>query len=131
MTGAPPRPIVGCDIVDVDRMRRLLEEHPSARERIFSARELADATRGGVAPEGDVAVERLAARFAGKEATRKAFGARGPSLTAIEVRTSEDGAPSIWIDGVRSRLACSLSHDAGVAMAVVVGDTSMLEHDEG
>jgi holo-[acyl-carrier protein] synthase len=127
MTGSPLRSIVGCDVVDVDRIRRLLQEHPSARERIFSARELADASRGGVAPDGDVAIERLAARFAGKEATRKAFGARGPSLTAIEVRTEEDGSPSVWIDGACSRLACSLSHDAGIAMAVVIGDTSMLE----
>lgn len=127
MTGPPLRPIVGCDVVDVDRIRRLLQERPSARERIFSAQELADASRGGVAPDGDVAIERLAARFAGKEATRKAFGARGLSLTAIEVRTAEDGSPSVWIDGARSRLACSLSHDAGIAMAVVIGDTSMLE----
>ena len=127
MTGSPPQPIVGCDVVDVGRMRRLLAERPSARDRIFTARELADAVRGGVDPDGDVAIERLAARFAGKEATRKAFGARGPSLTAIEVRTEEDGSPSVWIDGTRSRLACSLSHDAGIAMAVVVGDTSMLD----
>jgi phosphopantetheine--protein transferase-like protein len=77
MTGPrSPGPIVGCDVVDVERMRRLLAERPSARERVFTARELADAARGGVDPDGDVAVERLAARFAAKEATRKAFGAR-------------------------------------------------------
>jgi hypothetical protein len=40
------------------------------------------------------------------------------------VRTEDDGSPSVWIDGTRSGLACSLSHDAGIAMAVVVGDTS-------
>ena len=113
---------VGCDVVDVARMRRLVAERPAARERIFTERELADALRGGVDPDGDVVVERLAARFAGKEATRKALGARGPSLTAIEVRTSEDGSPSVWIDGAPTGLACSLSHDAGVAMAVVIGE---------
>jgi holo-[acyl-carrier protein] synthase len=127
MTAPGPLPIVGCDVVDVARMRRLLAERPGARERIFTARELEDAARGGVDPDADVAIERLAARFAGKEATRKALGARGPSLTAIEVRTEPDGSPSVWIEGSRSRLACSLSHDAGIAMAVVVGDTGMLD----
>jgi phosphopantetheine--protein transferase-like protein len=126
-----PFALVGCDVVDVERMRRLITERVGARERIFSTQELADAGRGGVDPDGPVAIERLAARFAAKEATRKALGARGPALTAIEVRTDADGAPSIWIDGARSRLACSLSHDAGVAMAVVVGARSALDQIDG
>ena len=127
MSGAQPSPIVGCDIVDVARMRRLLSERPAARERLFTDREIDDALRGGVEPMGDVAIERFAARFAAKEATRKALGGRGPTLTAIEVRTADDGAPAIWLDGSPTRLACSLSHDAGIAIAVVVGDTSMIE----
>ena len=123
MTDAAPV-VVGCDVVDVARMRRLLTGRPGARERLFSAHELADAVRGDVDSDGPVAVERLAARFAAKEAVRKALGGHGPTLTSIEVRTDDDGAPSVWIDGVPTRLACSLSHDAGVAMAVVVGDGS-------
>lgn len=114
--------MVGCDIVEIARMRRLLAERPGARERLFTAHELADAVRGDVDPDGPVAVERLAARFAAKEATRKALGGRGPALTSIEVRTGDDGAPSVWVDGAPTRLACSLSHDAGIAMAVVVGE---------
>jgi len=113
--------VVGCDVVEVDRLRRLVEQRPGARERLFTARELADAERGGVAASSPVAIERLAARFAAKEATRKALGGRGPGLTSIEVRTGEDGAPSIWLEGSPSELACSLSHDGGIAMAVVVG----------
>ncbi len=127
MTGTGVRPVVGCDVVDVARMRRLLAERPAARERIFTELELRDATRGDVDRDSDLAVERLAARFAAKEATRKALGARGPGLTQVEVRTGQDGAPSLWIGGRPSRLACSLSHDAGVALAVVVGDTTMLD----
>ena len=123
----PSDPIVGCDVVDVARMRRLLAERPGARERIFGPGEIADAVRGGVDPDGDVAIERLAGRFAVKEAVRKALRGRGPTLTAVEVRTDSDGAPSVWIAGRPTRLACSISHDAGVAMAVVVGDVSMLD----
>lgn len=121
MSGDAVVPVVGCDVVDVSRMRRLLAERPGAAERIFTALELADARRGGVDPDGDVAVERLAARFAAKEATRKALGGRGPGLTSIEIRTDASGAPSVWIDGRASGFACSLSHDAGIAMAVVIG----------
>lgn len=117
-----PSMAVGCDVVDVARMQRLLGERPGARERLFSVHELTDAVRGDVDADGPIAVARLAARFAAKEATRKAFGGRGPTLTSIEVRTDDAGAPSVWVDGVPTRLACSLSHDAGVAMAVVVGD---------
>jgi holo-[acyl-carrier protein] synthase len=127
-TGAlPAAPIVGCDVVAVQRVRDLLTERSGARARIFSEQELADVLRGDVDPDGDIAVERLAARFAAKEATRKALQGRGPTLTSIEVRTAADGSPSIWISGAPTRLACSLSHDAGVAMAVVVGDMTMLD----
>ena len=116
---------VGCDVVAVDRMRRLLADRPGARERIFTPVELADVLRGGVASDSEVAVERLAARFAAKEATRKALRGEGPALIGIEVRTDEDGAPSIWVGGAPTRLACSLSHDAGVAMAVVIADADV------
>lgn len=116
---------VGCDVVAIDRMRRLLADRPGARERIFTPVELADVLRGGAASDSPVAVERLAARFAAKEATRKALRGEGPALTGIEVRTDEDGAPSIWVGGAPTRLACSLSHDAGVAMAVVIADADV------
>lgn len=116
---------VGCDVVAVERMRRLLADRPGARERIFTSVELADVLRGGVAADSPVAVERLAARFAAKEATRKALRGEGPALTGIEVRTDEDGAPSIWVGGAPTRLACSLSHDAGLAMAVVIADADV------
>jgi len=121
MNMLPAGIVVGCDVVDVARMRRLLDERPGARERLFTAVELEDALRGGVEPTSEVAVERLAARFAAKEATRKALAGKGPGLTSIEIRTDVDGAPSVWFDGRPSGLACSLSHDAGIAMAVVVG----------
>ena len=121
MSEVPDGLVVGCDIVDVARMRRLLSERPGARGRLFAEGELEDALRGGVEVDSHVEVERLAARFAAKEATRKALGGKGPSLTSIEVRTDAEGAPSVWLDGQPSGFACSLSHDAGVAMAVVVG----------
>ena len=131
MSSAANDPVVGCDVVGVDRMRRLLAERPGAGARLFSPDELSDATRGGVELTSDVAVERLAGRFAAKEATRKALRGRGPTLTSIEVRTDAYGAPWVWLAGRRTRFACSISHDAGVAMAVVVGDLTMLDEVDG
>jgi phosphopantetheine--protein transferase-like protein len=123
------RLVVGCDVVDVARMRTLLTEREGARERIFSALELADALRGGVAQGSSLEIERLSARFAAKEATRKALGGSGPPLLDIEVRTAQSGAPQLWLAGQRSALTCSLSHDAGVALAVVVGTMDDLDAD--
>jgi len=123
------RLVVGCDVVDVARMQRLLTERDGARDRIFSATERSDACRGGVSEGSAVEIERLAARFAAKEATRKALGGVGPSLLDIEVRTAASGAPELWISGRRSALSCSLSHDAGVALAVVVGTVDDLDAD--
>jgi holo-[acyl-carrier protein] synthase len=123
------RLVVGCDVVDVSRIEQLLTDRDSARERIFSAAERDDARRGGVAEGSAVEFERLAARFAAKEATRKALGGIGPALLDIEVRTAASGAPELWISGRRSALSCSLSHDAGVALAVVVGTVDDLDAD--
>ncbi|MEY3020735.1 MAG: hypothetical protein RLZZ272_1719 [Actinomycetota bacterium] len=122
-----PDPVVGCDVVAVDRIARLVARGSGSASRVFSETELADATRGGVGLDSQVAAERLAARFAAKEATRKALGGRGPGLAAIEVRTAEDGGPSIIVAGLPTSFACSLSHDGGVAMAVVLGPRAEAE----
>lgn len=111
----------GCDLVDIARLGAAIERRPGLRERVFTARELDDATRGGVAPGSEVELARLAARFAAKEAGRKALGDLRLPFHALEVRTREDGAPELWLRGAPSTLSCSLSHDGGMAMAVVVG----------
>lgn len=111
----------GCDVVDIDRLSKALERRSGLLHRIFTDREIADARRGGVAAGSLVERERLAARFAAKEATRKAMGDLRLPFHDVEVRTADDGAPLLWVRGQPSDLRCSLSHDAGIAMAVVVG----------
>lgn len=91
------------------------------RARVFSAVEVADAQRGGVTEGSDVELDRLAARFAAKEATRKALGDLRLGFTDVEVRCDPDGAPRLFVDGEPSSLSVSMSHDGGMAMAVVVG----------
>jgi holo-[acyl-carrier protein] synthase len=111
---------VGCDVVDIARLSAVADRRPAFLERVFTAGELAEARRGGARPGSVTERARLAARFAAKEATRKALGDRRLGFRQVEVRSSETGAPSLWVRGRPSGLACSLSHDGGVAMAVVV-----------
>ncbi len=112
---------VGCDVVDVARFERVLQRRDAMRDRLFTPRELDDAVRGGVAVGSRVEVDRLAARFAAKEATRKALGDLRLPFHDTEVRSEPDGAPRLWVGGHPSELSVSMSHDGGVAMAVVVG----------
>jgi holo-[acyl-carrier protein] synthase len=109
---------VGIDVVDVDRFMRTLERTPNLRERVFTPLE-------AVKPPAS-----LAARFAAKEALAKALGApAGMHWHDAEVQTDETGRPSLVLSGSVARRAdelgatrvhVSLSHDAGIASAVVV-----------
>ncbi|MGC4938003.1 holo-ACP synthase [Kribbella sp. DT2] len=109
---------VGIDVVDVERFMKTLERTPGLRDRVFTPTE-------AVRPPAS-----LAARFAAKEALAKALGAPGGMhWHDAEVRSDETGRP--WLEvtgtvaakaselGVQS-LHLSLSHDAGIASAVVV-----------
>lgn len=119
MTAPPLR--TGCDVVDVGRLAGALDRRPGLLARVFTDREVADARRGGVAAGSPTERARLAARFAAKEATRKALGDLRLPFHAVEVRTADTGAPVLYVHGEPSGLAVSLSHDAGVAFAVVTG----------
>ena len=109
---------VGIDVVDLDRFAESLARTPGLRERLFTPGE---ATRG---------IASLAARFAAKEALAKALGAPGDlAWHDAEVFTEDSGRPLLTMRGtVQARaeelgavhVHLSLSHDAGIASAVVV-----------
>ena len=109
---------VGIDVVNVERFGETLARTPALRERLFTETEL---TRP---------LASLAARFAAKEALAKALGApAGLHWIDAEVQTDETGRPSLVLSGSVARRAdelgatrvhVSLSHDAGIASAVVV-----------
>lgn len=110
-------PRMGCDLVDIARFAETLARRPGFLDRVFTIQERADATRDD-APMATVHA-RLAARFAAKEATRKALGDLRLPFHAAEVRTAADGAPRLYLNGEAAAASLSLSHDGGVAMAVV------------
>lgn len=111
---------VGIDVVDVERFGQTLERTPALRTRLFTPE------------EAQLPLNSLAARFAAKEALAKALGAPvGLRWTDVTVRREPGGAPHLLISGTVAaaverlgvrRLLLSLSHDAGIASAVVLAD---------
>jgi holo-[acyl-carrier protein] synthase len=111
---------VGIDVVDVARFGQTLEESPRLAERLFTETERA------------LPLTSLAARFAAKEAVAKALGAPvGLRWTDAEIHRDGDGRPRLEVRGsVAERAAAlgvtswhvSISHDAGIASAVVVAE---------
>jgi holo-[acyl-carrier protein] synthase len=114
---------VGIDLVDVDRFGATITRRPALVARLFTPREITDA---GGRPE------RLAARFAAKEATLKVMGCGlgAAPFTSIEVERGESGAPSLLLHGRAAELArersitqwqLSLTHTDRTAGAVALG----------
>ncbi len=111
---------VGIDVVDVARFGATLERTPALLERLFTAAERA------------MALNSQAARFAAKEALAKALGAPAGMLWQdAEVHRGADGRPHFEVRGtVRAAVEAlgvttihvSLSHDAGIASAVVIAE---------
>jgi len=121
---------VGIDLVAAEAVQAALQAAHGERylERVYTELELEDCrTAAGVDPE------RLAARFAAKEATLKVLpaGGGGVSLRAIEVRRDASGRVHLRLSGRAAQLAAdagladfaiSLTHEGGFAAAVVVAD---------
>jgi holo-[acyl-carrier protein] synthase len=116
---------VGVDIVDIARFRAAIERTPSLVDRLFTAAEQRSGGRGR--PEWS-----LAGRFAAKEALAKALGApAGLRWVDAEIRTGSGGRPVLHVEGTVaaaagargvSRWHVSISHDGGMAVAVVIAE---------
>ncbi|HUY53990.1 MAG TPA: NAD(P)H-hydrate dehydratase [Candidatus Nanopelagicaceae bacterium] len=108
-----PRLTVGVDITGVERIAHLSTRRPGFVAKMFSAEE-AEYCAGRP--------ERLAARWAAKEAVRKVFGSQGrpiPTYPSIAVTHRPGGAPEVLVGGRPvPGLEVSLSHDIGLAVAV-------------
>ena len=116
---------IGIDAVEVDRFRMVLARTPGVARRLFT-----DAERAYGARRRDPA-ERLAARFAAKEAVMKALGVGlgAFSFHDVEVTRARSGQPALALRGRAAALAAqhgvtawhvSLTHTHRVAEAVVV-----------
>ena len=109
---------VGIDVADIERFAASLERTPGLRTRLFTP------------AERSLPLHSLAARFAAKEALAKALGApAGLDWQDAEVVNESSGRPRFGLRGTVAARAndlgvaavhLSLSHDAGIASAVVV-----------
>ena len=126
-----PGPCIGVDLVDVDAIARSVADF-GARflDRFFTPSEQAACRRADGQPDP----ARLATRFAAKEAAIKALGLSeaGIGWTTLEVAGGGASAPRLVlhgpaVDAARAlrldpgALALSLSHEGGLACAMVVG----------
>jgi holo-[acyl-carrier protein] synthase len=111
---------VGTDVVEIARVAGALSRTPGLATRLFAEGERNLPTRS------------LAARFAAKEAVAKALGCpAGLQWTDAEVVSDKNGRPRLVVRGTVAAAAArggvqrwhlSLSHDAGIATAVVVAE---------
>lgn len=117
---------VGLDLIDLKRFEALYGgDDPDVLARCFTTQELTDVA------DGVDRTERLAARFAAKEAVLKVIGglADGIALTDIEIGREPDGQPTVILHGLAlerarargaQRFLLSLAHSAASAAAVAV-----------
>ena len=112
---------LGVDIVSISRFQTALHRTPRLAQRLFTE------------SERSLPVPSLAATFAAKEAVAKALGApRGLQWHDVEVRRGEDGRPALAVAGTVAAAGAqqhirhwhlSISHDADMAVAVVVAES--------
>ena len=114
---------IGIDIVDVPRFEKVLARRPKIVDRLFTEGEKLDTK---------LRPQRLAARFAAKEAVMKAcgVGVGSTGLKTIEVKKMRSGAPMVVLHGTAQDLAdrvgiknmhITLTHTDMSAAAFVVG----------
>lgn len=111
---------VGVDVVDIGRLTAMIERTPALLSRLLAPEER------GLSPAS------RAARVAAKEALGKALGHPGDySWQDVRVARTEAGRPYPVLSGAAQRAAralgvthlhLSLSHDGGVATAIVVAE---------
>jgi holo-[acyl-carrier protein] synthase len=111
---------VGIDVVDIARFARALNRTEGLTGRLFT-----DGEQG-------LPVRSMAARFAAKEALAKALGGpRGLLWTDAEIVSDALGRPELRVYGTVAAAATglgvlrwhvSLSHEGGVATAVVIAE---------
>lgn len=126
---------IGFDVVEVERIRAVLERHGDRfLRRIYAEGEIAN-------PRGSHD-QYWAARFAAKEAAFKALGtgwARGIRWVDVEVRNRPSGQPMLFFRGdalTRARLLgathvhVTISHTAQLAAAHVLLERRALDEPE-
>lgn len=129
---------LGVDIVEIARMKKILERTPSFARKVFSCEECCYC-EDTAAPE-----VHFATRFAAKEAVVKALGTgftRGIGVRDIEVKRSSKGRPYVVLSGRAKQVAkelgvrelpisLSYTHTDAVACALAITEDSQKAAEE-
>jgi holo-[acyl-carrier protein] synthase len=113
---------IGIDIIELDRIQRMIERHPKFIDRILTSNE----KKAYEQLEGKRKIEFAAGRFAAKEAFSKAFGTgigKTLSFLDIEVATDAHGKPYIH-KPLKDCVHLSISHSNQFAVAQVIIESS-------
>ena len=115
---------IGTDIIEIDRIDRLLKKFPNFRSKIFTESEISYCDRK------KYPAQHYAARFAAKESILKALGneqSEAISLKNLEIINSPSGKPEVYLHnqayafsqkrGIKT-IRISLSHCKAYAVAV-------------
>lgn len=120
---------VGIDLIELERIKQVIQRHGERfLDKVYTKHEQETCENG-------VTLQRLAARFAGKEAVMKALGtgwAKGVGWLDIEVINKvEGGRPQVRLSGGAQQVAMqlgvdfihiSLTHSDTVAAAIAVAE---------
>lgn len=130
---------LGVDIVEIDRMRRILERTPTFATKVFTQAEQ-DYCNAKANP-----ATHYAARFAAKEAVCKALGTgilvQGMRMQDVEVVRDSRGKPAVALHGRAAEIAqeqgvmdvplsLTYTHSVAVANAVAITEASQAEREK-
>lgn len=130
---------LGVDIVEIARMRKILDRTPSFARKVFTQAEQ-DYCNTKANP-----ATHYAARFAAKEAVCKALGtgilAQGVRMQDVEVVKDHRGKPAVALHGrakeiaqdmgvVDVPLSLTYTHSVAVANAVAITQVSQMEKEK-
>ena len=121
---------VGVDMLEIDRMERVLKRRPNFARRVFTEEERAYCEKSARP------AEHYAARFAAREAVVKALGtgfSDGVGFRDVSISRDESGRPRAVLSGLAAQIArergireialsISHTHDVAVANAIAVTD---------
>lgn len=112
--------MIGVDIVSVERFKKIVEKHGvldkenKFLKRIFNFSEIEEIIKRKKPYEG------LSARFALKEAVIKAFSKIKKINDYRDIKIKNKKPIEVSVEGFKSRIEISISHEAEYAVAFVV-----------
>ncbi|MFQ3549220.1 MAG: holo-ACP synthase [Armatimonadota bacterium] len=110
---------IGTDIIEIDRIKELIERQPRFLDRVYTKRELE------ICLNKENKYSSLSARFAAKESVAKALGS-ALGWHEVEILSNPDGSPDVRLNGralglvSKGKIFVSLSHSKYYATAIAL-----------